>query len=334
MEKKDVVISVIIPVYNTERYLKEAVDSVLEQTFPDWELILVDDGSEDDSGNICEEYAERDCRIQTIHTENRGVSNARNTGIEHASGEWIVFLDSDDIMQKNMLETLLLYSGNVNLVVCGILTIPNQKELAFVERVTYYDSLQSALEELDEIREGGFYHSPVNKLYRRHYMTMRFHPDITLGEDFCFNLEYMSQCGAICAIPDMLYSYRILTENSLTKKLLPDMVTMRRYIFYHMLTYMGTDEKIRECASVNFIKVVINQCMALAASNQLTAGEKRKMIHQWTEDDFFRSEELDLSATHNTRYGLMMQLLKRKQGCAVLFLCKMQLLMMRFNRLR
>lgn len=93
-------VSIIVPVYNVEEYLSECVDSVLNQTYSDIEVILVDDGSTDQSGNICDEYAEMDSRIKVIHKKNEGVSAARNTGIETASGERIIFVDSDDCLHR------------------------------------------------------------------------------------------------------------------------------------------------------------------------------------------------------------------------------------------
>ena len=102
-------ISVIVPVYDVEKYLKRCVDSVLNQTFTDFELILVDDGSPDNSGKMCDEYALKDSRVRVIHKENGGLSDARNKGIEWAfansDSEWLVFVDSDDWIHKNCLET-------------------------------------------------------------------------------------------------------------------------------------------------------------------------------------------------------------------------------------
>ena len=90
--------SVIVPVYNVEKYLNECVDSILSQTFTDFELILVDDGATDNSGAICDEYAQRDCRVRVIHKENGGQSTARNRGVDEARGQYIIFLDSDDLI--------------------------------------------------------------------------------------------------------------------------------------------------------------------------------------------------------------------------------------------
>ena len=100
-------ISVIVPVYNAEKYLKQCIDSVIDQTYTKFELILVDDGSTDACGKICDYYAKLDKRIQVIHKKNGGLSDARNTGVENSNGNWIFFLDSDDYICSETLELLL-----------------------------------------------------------------------------------------------------------------------------------------------------------------------------------------------------------------------------------
>jgi len=105
-------ISVIIPVYNVEKYLARCIDSVLAQTFADFECILIDDGSPDNSPAICDEYAKKDDRIKVIHQKNGGVSSARNAGLDIAQGEWVTFIDSDDWIKENMLE--ILYNNAIN----------------------------------------------------------------------------------------------------------------------------------------------------------------------------------------------------------------------------
>ena len=104
---KSPLISVVIPVYNVEKYLKECVDSVLRQTYQSYEIILVDDGSTDRSGKICDRYTDIDSRIQVVHQVNGGLSAARNTGMDHATGEYIYFLDSDDYIEDYALESLM-----------------------------------------------------------------------------------------------------------------------------------------------------------------------------------------------------------------------------------
>lgn len=99
-------ISVIVPVYNVEKYLSRCIESILAQTFTDFELLLIDDGSKDASSKICDEFAKTDARIKVFHTENRGVSTARNLGIKEASADWICFVDSDDWVEETFLSDL------------------------------------------------------------------------------------------------------------------------------------------------------------------------------------------------------------------------------------
>ena len=105
--KKIPKVSIIIPIYNVEKYLKCCLDSILVQTFQDWEAIFVDDGSKDSSGIICDEYAAKDARVRVIHKENGGLSSARNAGLAIASGDWIMHLDGDDWIEPDMLERLI-----------------------------------------------------------------------------------------------------------------------------------------------------------------------------------------------------------------------------------
>lgn len=97
-------VSIIVPIYNAEQYISKCIESILAQTYRDFELILVDDGSTDMCGKICDEYAKQDSRVHVIHQENKGVSAARNAGISLAKGEYIMFVDSDDFITENMLE--------------------------------------------------------------------------------------------------------------------------------------------------------------------------------------------------------------------------------------
>ena len=111
-------ISIIVPVYNAEKYLNECVDSILNQDFTDFELLLVNDGSKDNSGHLCDKYAHKDNRVRVFHKENGGVSSARNLGLDNAIGEYIVFIDSDDYVDVNYL-SILMSVGESDLVVTG-----------------------------------------------------------------------------------------------------------------------------------------------------------------------------------------------------------------------
>lgn len=121
------IISIIVPVYNGDKYLSRCVDSILNQTFHDWELLLVDDGSTDKSGEICDEYATKDDRIRGLHKSNGGVSSARNYGIRHSCGKWLTFIDIDDYVQDSFLEILIKEANSVDMVVSGAYYINDRK---------------------------------------------------------------------------------------------------------------------------------------------------------------------------------------------------------------
>ena len=114
-------VSVIVPVYKTEKFIHRCIDSVLNQTYSNWEMILVDDGSPDACGQICDSYAEKDGRIHVIHQENQGLSAARNAGIKICKGEWIYFLDSDDFIVEDALEKMIFFSksGTYDIIMAG-----------------------------------------------------------------------------------------------------------------------------------------------------------------------------------------------------------------------
>ena len=120
-------VSIIVPIYNSETHLSRCIDSILAQTYSDFELILVNDGSIDNSGKICDEYAQKDSRIIVIHKENGGTSSARNIGLEKSHGEYITFVDSDDTIYPNYLCT---FSYNADFEVAGLETIGNKEEIS------------------------------------------------------------------------------------------------------------------------------------------------------------------------------------------------------------
>lgn len=135
-------VSVIVPVYKAEAYLYRCVDSLLVQTFTNFEILLIDDGSPDRSGEICDEYARKDTRVRVFHKENGGVSSARNLGLKYAQGEWIAFVDSDDWVESDFLEVFRILSVDVDMIHCGLQLEQNRKSL-FVTPYFVIDSKSS-----------------------------------------------------------------------------------------------------------------------------------------------------------------------------------------------
>lgn len=206
--------SVILPVFNGKDYLEEAIDSILNQTVPDLELILVDDGSTDDSLRICREAAEKDDRVVVISTPNRGVSAARNAGLDICKGDTITFVDADDMLQPNFLERLLPYCTEENSIAAGWMT----EDMYIFERykpakpkITTLLGPDAAEQSLYQTR---ILNSPWGKIYRRELFfdpPLRFKEGIRF-EDLDIATPLLCRTNKIIIIPEPLYFYRYNPE--------------------------------------------------------------------------------------------------------------------------
>lgn len=213
-------ISVIVPVYNVERYLPRCIESILAQTYTNFELILVDDGTPDRSGVICDGYANEDPRIRVIHKENGGVSAARNVGIEEAVGEWITFIDSDDWVSKDYLAVLLspLDNHECDLTVGALewryTVISNN---ATKERMLTAGKMIGEEDTLGTIAFAG----PVYKLFSKKIIddnNLRFQKGVLKGEDALFCARYLQHCRCVYMTGKVIYYYNWLNASSVTRK--------------------------------------------------------------------------------------------------------------------
>lgn len=218
------VISIIVPVYNVEKYLPRCIDSILRQTIPDFELILVDDGSPDGSGVICDQYACRDRRIAALHKLNGGVSSARNAGLRKASGKYICFIDSDDTVDSNYLETMLLpaVKYDADLVICGLKTFSsgrqNDIDCGCTEGCFKHADIKNVFLHLLNC---GYLNYAVSKLYRTELIKKHqvyFDELIDIAEDTTFVLEVLKNIAAICVLNAKPYNYYLYGSTTLTHK--------------------------------------------------------------------------------------------------------------------
>lgn len=197
-------ISVIIPVYNAEATLRRCVDSVLSQTFTDFECLLINDGSKDRSGEICDEYAAKDSRVRVFHKENGGVSSARNVGLDNATGEWIAFVDSDDWVGEKYLES---FSGNLDadFVIGGFQRVKNND----IVTVNYWDFLPEGRYTcyknlLEDNLSRLVFRVPWAKLFKKSIaQRVRFDLKIRVGEDSLYVLEYLANIASIRVLDTM-----------------------------------------------------------------------------------------------------------------------------------
>lgn len=191
-------ISVIIPVYRAENFLSKCLDSLINQTFTDWECILVDDGSPDKSGEICEEYALRDSRFRVFHKENGGVSSARNLGLDNICGEFVTFIDSDDYVGPTYL-SLFAEHSNFDLIFTGLHRVGSVDQVWFGEEEQEFPSMKDLASawmdnfEKKHLTLGGLNFVACKALRSKYIIEhkLRFDPQMKKGEDTCFVYEWM-----------------------------------------------------------------------------------------------------------------------------------------------
>ena len=212
-------ISVIIPVYKVEKYLNRCVDSVINQTYKNIEIILVDDGSPDNCPKICDDYAKKDKRIRVIHKKNGGVSSARNMGIEKANGEWISFVDSDDWIDELFISKMLeiALKEKTDYICCSYKRVYNGKTeyIKNDELVINYNNKKYLFKLLNVQNGYGFCHM---KLIKKDVIKdIRFNESIVVGEDALFNVELCKNMKKITILNMALYNY-FFNSNSVVRK--------------------------------------------------------------------------------------------------------------------
>lgn len=201
-------ISVIVPIFNTEKYIKNCIDSIISQTYNNLEIILIDDGSKDRSGEICDEYQKKDKRIQVVHKENGGQSSARNRGLDIATGDYIAFVDSDDTVENEMYEKLLSFMKrkNLDIAVCNYYTVQNgNKSIAKRVKHNYVFNTKQAMKILPKNDILDF--SPCNRLFHRSvFEGLRFEEGV-IYEDQRLSYRYFSRARRVGCFTEPLYNY-------------------------------------------------------------------------------------------------------------------------------
>lgn len=213
-------LSVIVPVYNVEVYLPACIESILNQNLHNLELILIDDGSPDNCGKICDAYAQKDSRVRVIHQVNRGVSAARNAGIKIAEGEYLGFVDPDDFIALNMYEELITQVENsgCDIAICGFTNCAEDE--TFLGESAVPAGIYSRADLISSIygMPNPFHGSMCNKLFSRNVLNgLAFDENVAIGEDWLLLYECYQKANMAVAVSECLYTVRI-RNNSATRK--------------------------------------------------------------------------------------------------------------------
>ena len=327
-----VAVSVIIPVYNCEKYIGICIESVLKQTVSEFELILVDDGSPDGAPEICDEYARKDSRIQVIHKENGGVSSARNTGIAAATGEYITFIDSDDYVDAQYLQTLLKTEKETraDLVASGLkMENWNEQECISSEEYGFSDFQTYDVKTLLECWGSAFAPicmcGPCCKLYKREIIRKKqitFAEDLHCGEDTLFNLDYLEGCSSVSTVPVSHYHYRRESGESLFSRFHKDTYEIHRRVYsrqYDLMMAVG-------CSQQGFLRFRRQYYTMLLGGiheyyrhyEKTTRGEKKLLVKKIAMDPYIA--QIKLSQIRSKKDKVFLMLLKCKQYSTLLWL--------------
>lgn len=234
-------ISIIVPVYNAALYLKDCIESILSQSYFQFELILVDDGSTDQSGMICDQYMQKDNRVRAFHLHNGGVSAARNFGMKKALGNYFMFVDSDDELEPSALyEVSQYFAQNADIYIFGMKVVGKQSESTIVPEKGIFD--ESAFGDIYiELYKKFIINSPVNKVFKKALISnnIYFPIDISLGEDLVFCNAYLRNCKKIVTLDKALYIYKQRDSGSLTTRFYENLFAIYQAHYWDVVNTMS-----------------------------------------------------------------------------------------------
>lgn len=316
-------ISVIVPVYNVEKYIDRCIKSILDQTYTDFELILVDDGSADKSGAICDSYAQKDGRIKVIHKENGGVSSARNVGICIAQGKYLTFIDSDDYVDSQFLEVAVRNISNhkVDMYISGITMelVENGKIVNSIKYNNKYSkkySVKNLLENLYIDYPLICISGPCCKIYSKEIVDKNgfyFDESISRGEDCCFNFDIFSAIDTVYFENASYYHYYRENKNSLFSSFCLDLYTVTKQVCTKMLTLY---EELN-CCVLDYFKSNL-ACDLLSCIHNLyqninlcTNKEIKDLIERIAQDEWVSN--CNLNHIESKKNRLIIKLLQNKK---------------------
>ena len=289
MAHKGPLVSVVIPVYNTGSAASEVVSAVLSQSYNNFELLLINDGSTDNSLDILHALAKKDKRISVINQKNQGPSGARNTGIEKSSGKYIIFIDSDDTISKSTIKKMVDYSEtkSSDLVVAGMIlehaangVISGTRTLKHPSQLIINDGPNFKKKILRSLASDGRLYSLCNKIFYSEIIksnSLRFNTSLRFGEDLVFVLSYLEHTKSIYLTSDIFYTYKQNTNTSISSKSSLDYRSRQENLKALVKFSKPADSETQELLSLLRLKWGFSYCIALIESKGSTKEIIRKI---------------------------------------------------------
>lgn len=298
-------VSIIVPIYNSEKYLGRCINSITAQTYRNLEIILVNDGSKDDSLKICENYRKLDKRIKILDIENGGVSTARNCGIDVATGKYLQFTDSDDVIDEYMIENMvnLMELYNADITFCGMYVAEYDEwdNLRTVDRFTSnFLGRECVLSKSDFYKrfpeilmKSVMLEGPCNRLYVKSIfdaLKLRFPVDVSIGEDFLMNLRYYEQCERIVFLDKPYYYYIRQNSDSLSSKYRQNMYLEKSALLDEYSDFLKRNNIMEDCDEGYYYDYITGYAVAMVKnlfveSCELTKGEIKSELCRIVSDD-------------------------------------------------
>lgn len=334
--KKEIKISVVMPVYGVESHLKSSVNSVLNQTYKNFEIVLVDDCSPDGCGALCDDFAEKEeCVTVVHHLENKGLSKARNSGLDVASGDYVFFMDSDDVIDPDLLESVVLSlkKNEAQIVIFGLIEDYYDKQNVLKRsfpisygRELLLNGAAEVRREVIDLELKTLYGYAWNKVYKLSYLRelgARFEK-ITLIEDIKFNVQVFQNAEAVNILNITPYHYMKRIDGSLTNKFVPDYFALHRQrvamIYEQYEKWDLCNHYVRNKLANIYVRYIFSalqrNCDKRAA---LSFAGRFKWIHELFSDTLF-SELIPYAASEIKLLSIMIYLLQKKRTFACLFL--------------
>jgi len=336
--KYESLVTIIIPVYNAAEYLSVSIGSILNQTYKNIEIILVNDGSDDNSDIICDKYAEVDSRIRVIHQANCGPSAARNRGINIAKGKYIQFVDSDDSIEPNMTHRLVESMNNTTqLALCGYKSIEekNGNKTNIKNKIPSLHGnykMNDFIKYFIEFFNENLINSPCNKLYVSkllHNENIRFKENFHMGEDLLFNLIYFKHCKKISIISAPLYNYITSNNNdSLTGNFIQDFFETQQILFLNVRKFLMDHNSYKgnhkDFLEVSYTNSIIGCLSNLFHKNSyLTLKDRKEEIYKIIYDETVNNN-IKYFSEGNIQKVLIGYLIKNKSLLSIYFFLKIK----------